>query len=76
VEVRPVTLGPATGGEASIETGLAAGEQVVVDGVDKLRPGSTVQARPADDRGGASKNAARQPDVEARSDQPQGGSRN
>jgi membrane fusion protein, multidrug efflux system len=49
VEARPVTLGPATGTEASIASGLAPGEQVVVDGVDKLRPGSSVQARAAKD---------------------------
>ncbi len=46
VEVRPVTLGPAAGGEAAIASGLAAGEQVVTDGVDKLRAGSAVKLRP------------------------------
>jgi len=45
VEARPVTVGPTTASDASIEKGLAAAEQVVVDGVDKLRPGSTVQVR-------------------------------
>lgn len=45
VDVRPVTLGPSTGAEVVVESGLSAGEQVVVDGVDKLRPGSTVQLR-------------------------------
>jgi multidrug efflux system membrane fusion protein len=45
VEARPVVVGPATGHDASIEAGVAAAEQVVVDGVDKLRPGSTVDVR-------------------------------
>ena len=45
VDVRPVTVGPASGDNASIETGLSAGESVVVDGVDKLRAGSKVQVR-------------------------------
>jgi multidrug efflux system membrane fusion protein len=45
VEVRPVTLGPTTGNDAVVAAGLSAGEQVVVDGIDKLRPGSSVQLR-------------------------------
>jgi membrane fusion protein, multidrug efflux system len=45
VEVRPVTLGPATGSDAAIDSGIAVGETVVVDGVDKLRAGSTVQVK-------------------------------
>ncbi len=47
VEVRPVEVGPAAGGETVIGRGLAAGEQVVVDGVDKLRAGSAVRVRGA-----------------------------
>jgi multidrug efflux system membrane fusion protein len=75
VEVRPVALGPATGGDASIETGIAPGEQVVVDGVDKLRPGSAVQARAAGDTDGTPKKAGNQPDVEARGDRSGSGTR-
>ena len=47
VAVRAVTLGVSQGEEASIETGLAAGESVVVDGTEKLRDGSKVDLRPA-----------------------------
>src|SRR5215468_10932748 len=43
VEARPVAIGGMEGNDASIESGLAANEQVVVDGVDKLRPGGKVQ---------------------------------
>jgi multidrug efflux system membrane fusion protein len=45
VEVRPVTVGPTAGTEAVMEAGVSAGEQVVTDGIDKLRAGSTVQVR-------------------------------
>jgi len=45
VEVRPITLGPTAGTDASIAAGLAPAETVVVDGVDKLRAGTKVQPR-------------------------------
>ena len=48
VEVRPVVVGPASGGNTAIASGLAPAEQVVVDGVDKLRAGSAVKPRGAD----------------------------
>jgi len=48
VEVRPVVLGPAAAGDTAITSGLAVAEQVVVDGVDKLRSGSTVKLRGAE----------------------------
>jgi len=44
VSVRKVKLGPAQGEIVAIETGLAAGETVVVDGADKLREGAKVEA--------------------------------
>jgi multidrug efflux system membrane fusion protein len=43
VSVRPVTLGPVSGDIVAIEKGLAAGEQVVTDGTDKLRAGAKVE---------------------------------
>ena len=48
VEVRPVVVGPTAGGAAAITSGLAAGEQVVTDGVDKLRAGAAVKLRQPD----------------------------
>ncbi len=48
VEVRPITVGPIAGSDAAIDSGLSAGEEVVVDGVDKLQPGSAVQPRMSD----------------------------
>lgn len=43
VSVRPVKVGPADGENAAIESGLASGEIVVVDGSDKLREGAKVE---------------------------------
>lgn len=45
VELRNVTIGPAEGTETSIESGLTAGELVVVEGLDKLQPGAKVATR-------------------------------
>jgi len=45
VDVRPVTLGPGSSNDVSIDSGLAAGDVVVTDGVDKLRAGSSIQVR-------------------------------
>jgi membrane fusion protein, multidrug efflux system len=39
VEVRPVKVAQLSGGQALIDAGLSAGEQVVVDGQYKLQPG-------------------------------------
>ena len=46
---RPVRLGPAEGLRVAIAEGLAAGDMVVIDGMDRLRPGAQVEvsgARP------------------------------
>jgi multidrug efflux system membrane fusion protein len=45
VALRPVKQGPADGDSVAIETGLAAGDLVVIDGIDKLKPGSKVNTR-------------------------------
>ncbi|HVX63429.1 MAG TPA: MdtA/MuxA family multidrug efflux RND transporter periplasmic adaptor subunit [Pirellulales bacterium] len=45
VEMRNVTTGPAEGDEICIDQGLAAGEVVATDGIDKLRPGAKVVLR-------------------------------
>jgi multidrug efflux system membrane fusion protein len=49
VSVRPVKLGPSQGDENAIESGLAPGEMVVVDGADKLRDGAKVELASHDD---------------------------
>jgi multidrug efflux system membrane fusion protein len=45
VGVRPITVGPTEVEEAAIDSGLAPGELVVVDGTEKLREGSKVELR-------------------------------
>jgi multidrug efflux system membrane fusion protein len=53
VSVRPLKLGPAEAEKVAVLEGLKPGEQVVVDGIDKLREGARVDlvnrepARPA-----------------------------
>src|SRR5438876_437530 len=47
VEARPVTVGFTEGDEASIDTGVRVGEQVVVDGADRLRDGVRVEPQAA-----------------------------
>jgi membrane fusion protein (multidrug efflux system) len=46
VEVRTVTLGPQTGYDIIIESGIEAGETVIVEGLQKVRPGMTVRTAP------------------------------
>jgi RND family efflux transporter MFP subunit len=45
-EIRPVKVGPRSGQEWVITEGLKAGEQVIVQGTQKVRPGSPVQPKP------------------------------
>ncbi|MBS4099385.1 MAG: MdtA/MuxA family multidrug efflux RND transporter periplasmic adaptor subunit [Sulfuricella sp.] len=58
VTVRPVKLGPADGESIAIEEGLQPGEQVVIDGVDKLREGAKIEIIDRS-KNGAGKDAAR-----------------
>jgi membrane fusion protein (multidrug efflux system) len=43
VEVKTVELGPETGNDIVVEAGLDAGESVIVEGLQKVRPGVTVR---------------------------------
>ena len=45
VGVRPVTVGVTDGDDVSIERGLAVGEQVVVEGAERLRDGAAIALR-------------------------------
>ena len=44
--IRPVTVGLRLAGKAEVVTGLQPGDRVVVEGMQKLFPGATVQAAP------------------------------
>lgn len=62
VTVRKITQGQTDGDRVAISAGLAAGDQVVIDGVDRLREGAHI-ALPED---AASVQAASQPGAHAR----------
>jgi multidrug efflux system membrane fusion protein len=47
VGVRPVTVGVTDADDVSIERGLAVGEQVVVEGAERLRDGAAIELRKA-----------------------------
>ena len=47
VEYRPVTIGRMVGGLRAVESGLKPGEQVVINGLMRVRPGMKVSAKPA-----------------------------
>jgi membrane fusion protein, multidrug efflux system len=46
-KLRPVTVGRVVGDMTTIDNGLTAGEQVVVDGQSRLTPNSRVDSKPA-----------------------------
>jgi len=48
VSVKEIALGPKTGDDVVVESGLNAGETVIVEGIQKVRPGMTVEPVPAD----------------------------
>ena len=63
VQQRPLTLDRAIGDQWLVSSGLAAGDRVIVEGMQKVRPGASVKAVPFDSRqrkdSGEHKNAAR-----------------
>lgn len=48
IDMRPVKLGPQSGAFVVVDSGLRAGERIVVDGVSRVRAGQPVMAKPAD----------------------------
>lgn len=54
VEIRPVTVGERVGSQWIIAQGLVPGEQVIVDGLQKLKPGMTVHPVPFSDNSSVS----------------------
>jgi len=63
VTARPITLGPTEGEKAVVTAGLALGENIVVDGADKLKEGMevTIQTPAATAKPGAAAGAAGAP---------------
>ncbi|MDH5172469.1 MAG: efflux transporter periplasmic adaptor subunit, partial [Gammaproteobacteria bacterium] len=62
VELRRITRGQAYAGELVVDSGLEPDEQVIVEGIQKVRPGMLVDAklapRPSMEQGGEAKQAA------------------
>jgi len=58
IAVRPVTTGQRVGENWIIESGLKPGDQVVVEGLMRVRPGMIVKPRPWRSRGGSSPGGA------------------
>jgi len=57
VSVRPIIIGPPDGSMTAVNTGLSAGDRVVIDGADRLREGlhvnvSTLDGKPPGGAGG------------------------
>jgi membrane fusion protein (multidrug efflux system) len=48
VAIRELKLGPVKGNEVVVESGLNAGEKVIVEGTQKVRAGMPVNSRPAE----------------------------
>jgi membrane fusion protein (multidrug efflux system) len=46
VVVKDVELGPVNGGDRVITAGLSGGESIIVEGIQKVRPGMTVDPQP------------------------------
>ena len=71
VEARRITLGAVAGAQVVVQAGLKAGDKVIVEGIQKARPGITVAATeappavPTPDQGAAMP-AARDPQASAR----------
>jgi membrane fusion protein (multidrug efflux system) len=59
VEPRPVMAERAIGDKWLVSGGLAAGERVIVEGLQKARPGTPVKAVPAGASGGAGQAAGK-----------------
>jgi len=61
VSVRPIKVGPTDGEKAAVDSGLAPGDRVVIDGADRLRDGARVTipgSGDQDGRGGHAKEGA------------------
>jgi multidrug efflux system membrane fusion protein len=58
VSLRPVTRGPSTGEKIVISSGLKAGEQVIIEGADRLKDGSRVTLSGDAPRGGGRRQGA------------------
>jgi RND family efflux transporter MFP subunit len=61
VQIKPVTLGPATGGFRIVTNGLTGGEKIVVDGLQRITDGAVVDPKPAPPAGAGSGSSSSAP---------------
>jgi membrane fusion protein, multidrug efflux system len=61
VSVRPIKIGPTDGEKAAVDSGLAPGDRVVIDGADRLRDGAHVTIPGSGDGGGRGGHAKETP---------------
>jgi len=66
VQARALTLGPAIGNQWFVSSGLAPGDQVIVEGLQRVRPGTTVKVVPlaSERKGNPSPGKTTQPTAE------------
>jgi multidrug efflux system membrane fusion protein len=58
-DMRKVVVGPSEGDEVAIESGIAPGEVVIIEGVDRVQRGTKVAVRTAGDRSDSSRGGGR-----------------
>ena len=75
VSVKPVKLGPVQGEVTAIDSGVAPGAMVVVDGADKLRDGAKVELITPEARAAPGPGAAQRGNKSNGGDKAGGGSR-
>ena len=63
VDMRPVKLGQTTGSMVLISEGLKPGEKVIVEGLQKVKPGAPVVAKPAPAEGSAPEEGEKKPEA-------------
>jgi len=61
VSVRPIQIGPSEGERIAVQSGLNGGEQVVIDGADRLKDGAKVTVAAAPPSGGGTQPTAATP---------------
>lgn len=61
-DIRPIKIGPRFNRQVVVTDGLSEGEKVIVEGVQKVRPGMTVTAKPYQEAAKANSAQAQGPD--------------
>jgi|APCry1669193181_1035450.scaffolds.fasta_scaffold02014_6 membrane fusion protein (multidrug efflux system) len=68
VELRILELGEAIGDKWVVKSGLNVGDQLIVDGVQKIKPGGSAQAAPKDAPKDSTKDSSMEPNKDSKQD--------